>query len=82
MGTKNLRSVTWYLNQVRIRTWDHFSMITRVEGREISTKKRVKGWAGWTPVSEGEMVKFQELVLCTRSDRDETAPCETEDGED
>ena len=63
MGPKNLRSVTWYLIQVRIRTWEHFPVITRVEGREIRTKKRVKGWAGWTPVSEGEMVKFQELVL-------------------
>ena len=30
---------------------------------------------------EGEMVKFQELVLCSRSDHDEAAPCETEDGE-
>ena len=46
-------------------------MITRVEGREIRTKKRVKGWVGWTPVSEGEMVKFQELVLCPRNDHDE-----------
>ena len=64
MGPKNFRSVTWYLNQVRIRTWDHFPVITRVEGREIRTKKRVKGWAGCTPVSEGEAVKFQELVFC------------------
>ena len=30
-------------------------------------------------MSEGEAVKFQELVLCTRSDHDEAAPCETED---
>ena len=81
MGPKNLRSVTWYLHQLRIRTWDHFPVITRVEGREMRTKKRVKGWAGWTPVSEREMVKFQELVLCSRSDHDEVAPCETEDGE-
>ena len=58
---KNLRSVTWYLNQARIRTWDHFPVITTVEGREIRTKKRVKGWVGWTPVSEGEMAKFQDL---------------------
>ena len=32
-------------------------------------------------MSEGEMVKFQELVLCSRSDHDEAAPWETEDGE-
>ena len=81
VGPKNLRSVTWYQNQVRIRTWDHFPVITRVEGREIRTKKRVKGWAGWTPVSEGEAVKFQELVLCTRRECDEAAPGETEDRE-
>ena len=81
MGPQRLRSVTWYLNQVKIRFWDHFLVITRVEGREVRTKKRVKGWAGWTPVSEGEMAKFQELVLCTRSDHDEAAPCEIEDGE-
>ena len=53
MGPKDLRSVTWYLNQVRIRTWDLFPEITRVEGREIRTKERVKGWAGWLSVSEG-----------------------------
>ena len=50
MGPKNLRSVTWYLDQAKIRTWDHFLVITRVE---IRTKKSVKGWAGWTSVSEG-----------------------------
>ena len=81
VGPKNLHSVTWYLKQVRIRTWDHFRVITRVEGREIRTKKPVKGWAGWTPVSEGEGVEFQELVLCTRTDNDEAASCESEDGE-
>ena len=77
MGPKNLRSETWYLKQARIRTWDHFPVITRVEGQEIRTKRCVKGWAGWTPVSEREMSKFQELVLRTQSDSDEAA----EDGE-
>ena len=81
IGPKNLRSVTCYLKQVRICTWDHFLVITRVEGREIRTKKRVNGWAGWTPVSEGEAVKFQELVLCPRGESDKAAPCEIEDGE-
>ena len=69
------------MNQVRIRTWDHFPVITRVEGQELSTKKCVKGWAGWTPVSEGEVAKFQELVLRPRGARDEVALCEGEDGE-
>ena len=32
-------------------------------------------------MSEGEAVKFQELVHCSRSEYDEVAPCETEDGE-
>ena len=41
-------------------------MITRVEGPEIRTKKRVKGWAGWTP---------------RRGARAEAALCEAEDGE-
>ena len=81
LGPRNLRSETWYLNQVRIRTWDHFPVITRVEGQELSTKKCVKGWAGWTPVSEGEVAKFQELVLRPRGARDEVALCEAEDGE-
>ena len=56
-------------------------MVTRVEGQEIRTKKRVKGWVGWTPVSEGEMAKFQELVLRPRGARDEVALREAEDGE-
>ena len=50
MGPKNVRSVTWYLNQVRIRTWDHFPVITRVDGRDIRIARGVKGWAGWTAV--------------------------------
>ena len=56
-------------------------MITKIEGRELKTKKRVRGWAGWAPVSEAEKAKFQELVLCSRSDHDEAAPCETEEKE-
>ena len=32
-------------------------------------------------MSEEEVVKFQELALCTQSECDEAAPCETEDGE-
>ena len=81
LGPRNLPSETWYLNQVWIRTWDHFPVITRVEGQELITKKCVKGWAGWTPVSEGEVAKFQELVLRPRGARDEVALCEAEDGE-
>ena len=75
MGPKDICST--YLNRVRFRTWDHFLVITKVEGREFKTKRRVKGWDGWTPVSDAGMVKFRELVLCTRSDHGEVAPCET-----
>ena len=39
MGPKDIRSTTWYLNKVRLRTWDHFQVITRIEGREPRTKK-------------------------------------------
>ena len=62
-GPKDTHSTTWHLNQVRLRTWDHFPVITRIEGRELKTKKRVTGWAGRMPVSEAEEAKFQELVL-------------------
>ena len=56
-------------------------MITKIEGRELKTKKCVKGWAGWTPASEAEKAKFQELVLCPRSDHGEAAVRDAEDGE-
>ena len=48
-------------------------MITLIEGRELKSKKCVKGWAGWTPASEAEKAKFQELVLCPRSDCNDAA---------
>ena len=38
MGPKDIRSTTWYLNSVRFRTWDHFPVITKIEGRELKTK--------------------------------------------
>ena len=56
-------------------------MITRIEGCELKTQKHVKGWTGWTPVSEAEKAKFQELVLCPRSDYSETALRGAEDDE-
>ena len=33
MGPKDIRSTTWYLNRVRFGTWDHFPVVTKVEGR-------------------------------------------------
>ena len=34
-GLKNLRSVTWYLNQVSICTWDRFPVIRREDGEGL-----------------------------------------------
>ena len=56
-------------------------MITKVEGREFKTKRRVKGWAGWAPVSEAEKAEFQELVLRPRCDRGESDPRDIEEGD-
>jgi endonuclease/exonuclease/phosphatase family metal-dependent hydrolase len=45
MGPEDLRCTTWYLNKVRLRTWDHFPVVVKIEGRELATKKGVKGWS-------------------------------------
>ena len=81
MGLKDIRSTTWCLHQVRLRTWDYILVITRIEGRGLKTKKCVKGWAVWTPASEAEKAKFQELVLCPRNDRGRAAVRDVEVGE-
>ena len=80
MGPKDIRSTTWYLNQVKRRTWHHFPVITRIEGREFNTRKCVKSWAGWTPVSDAEKAKFQ--VLCPRNDHKEAALRDADNGEE
>ena len=54
---------------------------TRIEGRELRTKKGAKGWTGWTPKSGVEKVTFQELALCPRSDRDQAVPRGKDDDE-
>ena len=46
MGPKNILSTIWYLIQVRIRTWDQFPVITKVEEREIRTDARVRSGEG------------------------------------
>ena len=79
MGPKDIRSTTWYLNRVRFRTWDHFPVITRIEGRELKTKNPIKGWAGWVPCQK-QRRKFQEIVLCPRSEHGEGDQRETEEG--
>ena len=39
MGTKDICSTTWYLNKARLRTWDHFFVTTKIEGRELGMEK-------------------------------------------
>ena len=78
MGPKDVPSTTWYLKKVRLRTWDRFPVIVKIEGRALRTKKGVKVWVGWIPGSEGEKSKFHELVLCPGGDRTEIL----EDGRD
>ena len=56
-------------------------MPTKIEGRDIKTKRRMKGWAGWAPVSQAEKAKFQELVLCPRSGFGKRDPREIEEGD-
>ena len=64
MAPRDLVFTTWYLNKTRIRTWDHFPVVVKIEKREMRVRKGKKGWAGWTPVSEDEERKFKELCLC------------------
>ena len=41
-------------------------MVTLIEGRELKNKEVcVKGWAGWTQVSEAEKVQSSKN-LCTK----------------
>ena len=69
MGPRDLVFKTWYLNKTRIRTWDHFPVVVKIEGREMRVRKGKKVWAGWTPVSENEERKFQERCLCPDGSR-------------
>ena len=65
MGPKDIRSTTWYLNQVKLRTWHHFPVITRIEGRELKTRKCVKSWAGWTPPFQMQKKSKVPIALST-----------------
>ena len=54
LGPRDLQSTTWYLNNTGLRTWDHFPVVVRIDGKELGAKKCKKGFAGWTPKSEDE----------------------------
>ena len=69
MGPWDAITSTWYLNKTRIRTWDHFPVVVRIEGKEMSVKKGKKSWAGWTPVTDKEEEKFKVLCLCPDGSR-------------
>ena len=56
-----LRSATWYLNKVRLRTWVHCPVLVK-RGEGLENEEVVKGWARWIPRSARKS-KFQELVL-------------------
>ena len=42
LGPRDVISSTWYLNKVRIRTWDHFPVVVKIEGKEDENEEREK----------------------------------------
>ena len=60
MGPRDLQPTTQYLKRTRLRTWDRFPVVVKIDGKELRVKKGKKGWAGWIPKSEDEKQKFQE----------------------
>ena len=69
MEARDLVSTTWYLNKTRKRTWDHFPVVVKIDGRDMRVRKGKKRWAGLTPVSQDEKRKFKELCLCPDGSR-------------
>ena len=47
-GPRDLQSTT-YLNKTRLRTWDHFPVAVKIDGKKLKVKKGKKGWAWWNP---------------------------------
>ena len=39
------RDLTWFLDHVRLRIWDRFLVVGKIEGKDLRAKKGVKGWA-------------------------------------
>ena len=64
MGPRHLVSTTWYLNKTRIRTWDHFPVVVKIEGREMRVRKGKKGGRVGPQFQTDEERKFKELCLC------------------
>ena len=56
-------------DKARLRTWDLFPVVVKIDGKELRVRKGKKGWAGWIPKTEGEETNFQELVLCPEGSR-------------
>ena len=65
MEPRDLRFTTWYLNKVRLRTWDHFPVVVKIEGKDLRTKNGVKSWAGW--ICERGVVGQRARLLIRRS---------------
>ena len=43
MGPRDLHSTTKYLNKVRLRSWDHFLVMVRIDGKDQRKMKRMGG---------------------------------------
>ena len=39
MGPRDMRSTTWYLNKVRMRTWDHFPVVVKNRGEGLACEE-------------------------------------------
>ena len=69
MTVKKGQGVHALLRGMRLRTWDHFTVV-KIERKDFRTKG-VTSWAGWIRRSEVEKSKFPKLVLCPCGDRTE-----------
>ena len=62
MGPRDLHSTTWYLNKVRLRALDHFPVVVNIEGKDLRTKKGVKGRASWIQSLRKRRTSFKNSV--------------------
>ena len=61
MGPRDLQSATWCLNRTRLRTWDHFPVVVKIDGKELRGKKEKQSWARWFPKSEDEKTEVPRI---------------------
>ena len=48
LGPRDHRFKTFFffLNRVRLRNWDHFLVVVKIEGQELKVKKGEQSWQG------------------------------------